>query len=215
MILGFFIYKVFAVGYHKVLTIPLQRLLTPKSIGKIYRAFAGVLLNMRHQSFGRHILNHFSVNTPIALQQAKHDAFTRNTTSTLPFAFAAKVGFVEFNLTRELRAFQLSGMEQDLTQPLVDARHYFHNQVQISSQSLSWLLLVKSFYNRNLSTKLRKTFLLPAKRAFHIATRGLIDLERATKNALPAIQIVGRTTKYCVEGSNHAYILRYHSYETP
>ncbi len=74
MILGSFIYKVYAIVHHQVFAIALQRLITPKSVSKIDRAFARMLFNMRHQGFGRNVLNYIGINTPIALQQAKYNA---------------------------------------------------------------------------------------------------------------------------------------------
>lgn len=53
MILGSFIYRVFIMVHHQMFAIWFQRLLTPKSVSKIDRAFTRVLFNMRHQGFGR------------------------------------------------------------------------------------------------------------------------------------------------------------------
>ena len=75
--------------------------------------------------------------------------------------------------------------------------------------------LINPFIDGNLRAQFRETLLLVAKTAFYMTASSLIYLERAIKNTFSAIQTAGRTTKYPVKSSNHVYLLRYRSYETP
>jgi hypothetical protein len=77
------------------------------------------------------------------------------------------------------------------------------------------LLLVKPLQDGNLTTQLVQTFLLATQHAFNIASCGLHGLERTAKNTLATVQKVGRTTKYCLNPSNHKYLQGYTGYETP
>jgi hypothetical protein len=106
-------------------------------------------------------------------------------------------------------------MEQNHPQSLVHPSDGLGIQAQITSQSISWLLLIKTLQDGNLTAQLREAFLLAAEHAFNIATRGLYRLKRTTKNTLATIQKVGRTTKNRMGPNNHQYLQGYIGYETP
>ena len=215
MVFGFFINKVFGVIYDQMFTISLQRLIPAKRIGVVDRSLAGMRLDMRHQGLGRDRLHDLGVNPAIPLQQAEYDAFAARATTAFPFAHSAEVGLVQLNLTRQLGTFQFSGMKQCNAQPLIDSCHRFGIQVQITSQSISRLPLVKPLQNGNLTTQLGQAFLLASAHAFHIASCGFHGLKRTTENTLATAQKIGRTTKYCVNACNHKYLQGYSGYETP
>jgi N-acetylglutamate synthase-like GNAT family acetyltransferase len=106
-------------------------------------------------------------------------------------------------------------MEQNHPQSLVHPSDGLGIQAQITSQSISRLLLIKALQDGNLAAQLREAFLLAAEHAFHIATRGFNRLKRTTKNTLATIQKVGRTTKNRMSPNNHQYLQGYIGYETP
>ena len=106
-------------------------------------------------------------------------------------------------------------MKEHHPQSLVDPGNGLGIQAQITSQSISRLLLIKALQDGNLATQLSKAFLLTAEHAFHIAASGLDGLKRTTKNTLATIQKVGRTTKNRMGPNNHQYLQGYIGYETP
>jgi N-acetylglutamate synthase-like GNAT family acetyltransferase len=106
-------------------------------------------------------------------------------------------------------------MKEHHPQSLVDPGNGLGIQAQITSQSISRLLLIKALQDGNLATQLREAFLLAAEHAFNIATRGFNRLKRTTKNTLATIQKVGRTTKNRMGPNNHKYLQGYIGYETP
>jgi len=106
-------------------------------------------------------------------------------------------------------------MEQNHPQSLVHPSDGLGIQAQITSQSISRLLLIKALQDGNLTAQLREAFLLAAEHAFNIATRGFNGLKRTTKNTLATIQKVGRTTKNRMGPNNHQYLQGYIGYETP
>lgn len=197
MILGSFIDKLFGVIDDQMLTKALQRLMASKGIGKVNRALAGTVLDMVHQSPRRDGLYHLG----IAPQKAKDDAFASRTSSPLPQTSAAKTGLIELNLTRELGAFQFCDMKEHHPQFLINASNSLGIQAQITSQSISWLLLIKALQDTNLVAQLSQAFLLTAEHAFNIARSRHYSLKRTTKNRMSP--------------SNHQYLQGYLGYETP
>jgi len=125
----------------------LQRLIASKGIGKVNRALAGVVLDMGYQSPRRDRLYHLVMDPTKAPQKAKDDAFATRTSSPLPLTSAAKVGLIELNLTRELGVFQFCDMKEHHPQFLIHPSNSLGIQAQITSQSISWLLLIKAFCN--------------------------------------------------------------------
>jgi hypothetical protein len=106
-------------------------------------------------------------------------------------------------------------MKQCDAQPLIDPSHRLGIQTQITRQSIGGLLLVKTLQDANLAAQLGQAFLLATQHALHITSCGLHSLKRTTKNTLATVQKVGRTTKYCLNPSNHKYLQGYTGYETP
>jgi hypothetical protein len=174
-----------------------------------------MVLNMGQKGLRRDRLHHLRIDPAIALQKAKNDAFASRTSAALALPNAPKVRLIHLNLTRELSAFQFCRMEQNHPQSLVHPSDGLGIQAQITSQSISRLLLIKALQDGNLTAQLSKAFLLAAEHAFHIATRGLYRLKRTTKNTLATIQKVGRTTKNRIGPNNHQYLQGYIGYETP
>jgi hypothetical protein len=198
-----------------MLTKALQRLMASKGIGKVNRALAGTILDMGHQSRRRDGLYPLGIDYAKAPQKAKDDAFASRTSSPVPQTSAAKTGLIELNLTRELGAFQFCDMKVHHPQFLINASNSLGIQAQITSQSISWLLLIKALQDNNLAAQLSQAFLLTAEHAFNIATSRLYSLKRTTKNTLTTIKKVGRTTKNRMSPSNYKYPQEYFGYETP
>jgi hypothetical protein len=182
MILGSFIDKLFGVIDDQMLTKALQRLMASKGIGKVNRALAGTILDMGHQSRRRDGLYPLGIDYAKAPQKAKDDAFASRTSSPLPQTSAAKTGLIELNLTRELGAFQFCDMKVHHPQFLINASNSLGIQAQITSQSISWLLLIKALQDTNLVAQLSQAFLLTAEHAFNKATSRHYSLKRTTKN---------------------------------
>jgi len=215
MILGSFIDKLFGVIDDQTLTKALQRLMASKGIGKVNRALACMALDMGHLSPRQVRLYRLGIDPAIAPKKVKDDAFASRTSSPLHLTSAAKVGLIELNLTRELGAFQFCDMKEHHPQFLMHPSNSLGIQAQITSQSLSWLLLIKALQDNNLAAQLSQTFLLTAEHAFNIATRRLYNLKRRTKNTFATIQKVGHTTKNRICPSNHQYLQGCLGYETP
>ena len=215
MVLGSFIDKLFGVINHQMLAKALQRLIAPKGVGKVNRALVGMVLDMGQKGLRRDRLHHLGVDPAITLQKAKDDAFASRTTASLPLPCTPKVGLIHLNLARELSAFQFSGMKEHHPQSLIYPGNGLGIQAQITSQSISRLLLIKALQDGNLAAQLSQAFLLRAEQAFNIATRRLYGLKRTTKNTLATIQKVGRTTKNCMSPNNHQYLQGYIGYEMP
>ena len=106
-------------------------------------------------------------------------------------------------------------MKEHHPQSLIYSGNGLGIQTQITSQSISRLLLIKALQDGNLAAQLRETFLHTAEHAFDIATSSLYRLKRTTKNTLAPIQKVGCTTKNRMSPSNHKYLQGYIGYETP
>ena len=172
-------------------------------------------LDMAHERLCRDRLHHLGVDPAIPLQQAKDDTFTPGATPTLPLPDSAKIRLIQLDLAGQPGAFQFSGMKQCAAQPLIDPSHRLGIQPQIIRQSIRRLLLVKPLQDGNLAAQPGQAFLLAAQRAFNLASCGLHGLERTAENTLATVQKVGRTTKYCLNPSNHMYLQRYTGYETP
>lgn len=215
VVFGSFIDKLLGVINHQMFTKALQGLIAPKGVRIVDRALTGMVLNMGQKGSRRDRLHYLGIDPAIALQQAKDDAFASRTSAALPLPSTPKVGLIHLNLTRELSAFQFCRMEQNHPQSLVDPGNGLGIQAQITSQSISRLLLIKALQDGNLTAQLREAFLLTAEHAFDIATRGLDGLKRTTKNTLATIQKVGRTTKNRMGPNNHKYLQGYNGYETP
>ena len=215
MVLGSFIDKFLGVIDHQMLTKALQRLIAPKGIRIVNRALASMVLDMGQKGLRRDRLHHLGVDPAITLQKAKDDAFASRTSASLPLPCTPKVGLIHLNLARELSAFQFGGMKEHHPQSLIYPGNGLGIQAQITSQSISRLLLIKALQDGNLAAQLREAFLLRAKHAFNIATRRLYGLKGTTKNTLATIQKVGRTTKNCMSPNNHKYLQGYNGYETP
>ena len=198
MVLGSFVDKLFGVINHQMLAKALQGLIAPKGVRIVNRALAGMVLDMGQKGLRRDRLHHLGVDPAITLQKAKDDAFASRTTASLPLPCTPKVGLIHLNLARELSAFQFSGMKEHHPQSLIYPGNGLGIQAQITSQSISRLLLIKALQDGNLAAQLREAFLLRAKHAFNIATRRLYGLKGTTKNTLATIQKVGRTTKNCM-----------------
>ena len=213
MVFGSFIDKLFGVINHQMLTKALQGLIAPKGVRIVDRTLAGMVLNMGQKGLRRDRLHHLGIDPAIALQQAKDDAFASRTSASLTLPNAPKVRLIHLNLTRELGAFEFCRMKEHHPQSLVDPGNGLGIQAQITSQSISRLLLIKALQDGNLAAQLREAFLLTAEHAFDIATRGLYRLKRTTKNTLATIQKVGRTTKNRMSPNNHQYLQGYNGYE--
>lgn len=78
---------------------------------------------------------------------------------------------------------------------LINTRHRFCIQVQITRQPVCRLLPVKTLQDSYLTTQFYKTLLFAAQRAFNVNTIGLASLKRTTQNTLAAIQKADRTTQ--------------------
>src|SRR5450759_1613543 len=215
VVFGFFINKVIGVIHYQMFTKSLQRLIPTKRIGVVDRSLTGMRLDMSHQSLSRDRLHDFGVNPSIPLQQAKYDTFSSRTTPTLPLTDSTEIGLIQHDLTGQLGTLQFSGMKQCNTQPLINPGYRLGIHAQIAGQSIGGLLLVKPLQDGNLATQLGQAFLLATAHAFNIASCGLHGLERTAKNTLATVQKVGRTTKYCLNPSNHKYLQGYTGYETP
>ena len=160
-------------------------------------------------------LHYLGVDPAVPLQKAKDDAFASSASASLSLTSATKIGLIELNLARELSAFQFSGMKEHHPQSLIHPGNGLGIQTQITSQSISRLLLIKALQDGNLAAQFSQAFLLTAKHAFNIATSRLNRLKRTAKNTLATIQKVGRTTKNRMSPSNRMYLQGYIGYETP
>ena len=193
----------------------LQRVVAPKGVRVIDGSFSGMLPDMSHQLISRHLFHYLSVNPPIALQQAKYNAFTLGTTTAFSFASAAEVGLINLNLALQLTRLQLRHMIDGFAQMLVDAGHYLVIQTQITGHAVSRLLLVKTGNDADLFAQPLKRLLFSTAPvpAFHITALGPIDLERTAENTLSTPQKVGRTVENILLPSNHKGILAPRGYE--
>ena len=167
-----------------MLTKALQRLMAAKGIGKVNRALAGMVLDKGHEGPRRDRLHHLGVDPAFPHQKAKDDAFASRTSPPLPLTSAAKVGLIELNLTREPGAFQFCDIKEHHPQFMTHPSNSLGIQAQITSQSISWLLLIKALQDNNLAAQLSQAFLLTAEHAFNIATSRLYSLKRTTKKTV-------------------------------
>ncbi|MEO8324694.1 MAG: hypothetical protein ABI618_02520 [Nitrospirota bacterium] len=173
-----------------------QGLNAPNGIPVIDRAFPLLGLDMPHEFFGTDRLHDFGIHAVFLLQQPKHDIFASGASAPFPLPLSHKVGLIQFDLPFEFAPFQLGQMVLDFSHSMVDPCHHFDVHSQISTQPT-------------------QAFALVAELEFHIAPTGVQDFERSTKNALPATQKVGRTTKNRVSSSKHESFLAHIGYETP
>ena len=193
----------------------LQRLISAKGIGVIHRCLSRMGHIMLHQRLRRDILNDFSVNSAIPLQQTEYNVFACGTTTPFTFTHPTKVALIQFNFTRQLNAFNFCRVKQDLTQALVNTGGNLDIPAQINCQAIGWLLLIKPCKMLVWQRRIFKTFLIQAVRAFHIPTTCLGGLKRTTKYTLSTIQIVGRTTENTLAASIHRLSQEYLSYVLP
>ena len=190
MVFGLFIHKIFGMIHHQMFSITLQRLISAKCIGEIYRSLAGICLDVGHQRLCRDRLDDLGVHPAISLQQAEYNAFASRSTATLSPADTTEIGLVQFDLVGQFGTFQFCGMKQRNAQPLIDPGDRFGVQAQITGQSIGRLLLVKPLQDRDLSTQLGQALLLAARQALYVTSCGLHSLEKAAKNTLATIQKV-------------------------
>lgn len=198
-----------------MLPVPFQGLIAAKGVRVIDRALPRLGLNMPHEFVGTDGFDNLGIDTTFPLQEPKHDAFAGRRSPSFSFAFAPKVGFVQFDLTFELSPFQFGQMEQGFSESLIDARDHFDIHAQVSRQPIGGLELIEALQDRNFSAQSTQTFAFPTELAFHIPSAGVQDLKRPTKNTLAAPQKVGCTTENRVSSSAHAPVLAHTGYETP
>jgi hypothetical protein len=207
VILGALVHQMSFMLHCMMLTQPFKGIVASELVRKIYRTLSRFLSDDGHEFLGGDSFNHSRVDSSIALQKAKNNAFTLRTTSALALASAAKVALVQFNLPRQFAALKLSHMIDRLSESLVHSRHRLVVYVQVVRQFVCRLDLVKAFQNGKLSSKLHKAFLPRTLPALHIAAAGAIEFERTAKNTLPTPQKVGRTTENILSPCNHMGIL--------
>jgi len=159
-----------------VLAMALERVVAAEGVGVVHRAFARVLANVRHQLLGRHLLHHFGVDTSLAFQEAQHDAFSGSAATTLTLASAAKVGVINFNFARKLRAFQFRHMVDGFTQAVIDTAHCLVVHTQVAGDAVRRLLLVKAGNDGDLPPQLLARLLALAAVALHVSASGLAYL---------------------------------------
>ena len=181
MILGSFIDKLFGVIDDQMLTKALQRLMASQGIGKVNRALVGMALDMGHPEPPPRPTLPPWYRPCHSAPEGKRRCFGSRTSFPLPLASAAKVGLIELNLTRELGAFQFCNMKEHHSQFLINPSNSLGIQAQITSQSISWLLLIKALQDTNLVAQLSQAFLLTAEHAFNIATSRHYSLKRTAK----------------------------------
>src|SRR5438270_6687242 len=186
-----------------MLTKAFQRLITAKAIGVIDRAFPGSLFNMLHQITGAYAFNDAGVNMAFSLQKPENKALSRCASSAFTFATTAEVSLVEFDLAAQAPGLKFSRVIQTFSQMLIDTRDRLLIQLQISSQSVGWYLLIEAFNDLKLSAKLRERFLSLTALTLNVASSGAINFERTAENALSASGKVGRTTEMARFDCNH------------
>lgn len=187
----------------------------PKGIRVIDRALPLLGLDMPHEFFGTDRPHDFGVHAVFSLQETKHDTFASGGSAPFPLPSSHKVGLIQFDLSFEFAPFQLGQMVQGFSHSLVHPCHRFDVYFQILIQPIGRLKRIEALQDHDFPTQTTHAFALVAELAFHMAPTGVQDLERSTKNALPATQKNGRTTKNRVSSSNHASFLAHIGYETP
>ena len=190
-----------------------KRVVAPKSISLIHRSLTSMLLDMGHQLIGRHALNDLGVYPAITLQKPKYNAFTRRPSSTLAFAAAAKVGFVNFNLALKLARFKFSHMIDCFSQTMIHSGYRLIVKANINGQTIGGLKLIEAGDNGDLLSQLLKRFLFLTVGAFYISTPCPVNFERTAENTLSTSQKVGRTVENVLLTSNHKGILTPRGYE--
>src|SRR3989344_2069542 len=105
VILGLLVDQLFRVINFVVFAPALQGIVASKPVGVVNRALPGLLADDRHQFLGRDPLDNSSVDSPIALQQAKNNTFTSSASPAPTFPSAAKIGLVQLNLALQLARF--------------------------------------------------------------------------------------------------------------
>lgn len=195
--------------------IPFQGLIAPKGIRIIDRAFPRLGLDMPHEFFGTDRLHDLGVDAVLPLQKPKNDTFARCRPASLALPSAPKVGLIQLDLAFEFPTFQLGQMVQGFPESLVDPGDHFDVDLQIPTETVSWLEQIEPLQDRNLPTQASETFAFATELAFHIAPAGMQNLKGPTENTLATAQKVGRTTKNRVSSSNHAPVLAHTGYETP
>lgn len=208
-------HETFGMDDRMMVSIAFPGLNAPKGIRVIDRAFPLLGLDMPHEFFGTDRLHDFGVHAVFSLQEPKHDTFASGGSATFLLPSSPKVGLIQFDLPFEFAPFHLGQMVQGFSHSLVHPCHHFDVHFQILTQPIGRLKQIEALQDHDLPTQMNQAFALVAELAFHIAPTGVQDLERSTKNALPATQKVGRTTKNRVSSCNHAPFLAHIGYETP
>ena len=194
----------------------LERVVTAEGVRVVDRPLSCFLPDNSHQLFLAHMLHDSRVDPSIALQKPKHNAFTLGASSTLPFPSAAKVGFIQLDLTRELLALQFRHMVECFTQALVHSRDRLIVEAQIAAQTVRRLLLVEPLHQRDFFLQLFKrllfsTTLFPAT---NVPPLGSTHLERSTENTLFTPQKVGHAPENIVLTICHMGIVVPYGYES-
>ena len=194
----------------------LQRVVAPKRVRVVDRAFSRFLPDDRHQLVLADVLNDFRIHAPIALQKAKYDAFASRSSSSLALASAAEICLVEFNLAFQFLSFKFRNVIDRFAESLVYSAHGLVVQIEVMSKTIRRLLFVEAADDRNLFLQLLQGFLFSTGlvAAANVPAFRPVYLERTAVDALPSPQKVGRTTENVVSSCNHKDILASFGYES-
>ena len=151
-----FVNHVLGMFYGVMFAQALQRVVAPEFVRVVYRSLPGFLSDNVHQFVSRNTLNDPRVDSAIALQKPKYNAFALGATTPSSFASAAKVALIHFYLAREFAAFQLRRVIDHFSQALVDSCYRLIIHMKIMCQFVRRLRLVEALYNAKLPTKLQE-----------------------------------------------------------
>ncbi len=198
-----------------VLAPAFQRIIAMESIRVVHRPFSGMCDNMHHQFLGCHLLHDFGVHPSIPFQKAQNNAFSDRSSSSLAFSATTKIALVYLNLSLQLACLQLCYMIDRFAQTLIDTGNYLIIQGQITSHTISRLLLVETSDNANFLAQTLERFLFSTRytSTFDIAAMSFTNLKRSTENTLSSSQKVGCTVENVISSSNHKGILTLSGYE--
>ena len=216
MVLGLLVDQCLRVVDRMVLPQTLEGIVAPKRVGVVDRTLPRFLPDDGHKFFFRDMLHHSRIYSSIALHEAKYDAFTSCSTSSLSLASAAEVRLVQFDLSFQLFAFKFCHMVDRFAKALVHSAYRLIVHIKIVREAIRRLLFVESSDNRYFFLQLLQGFLFstPLVSASHIPSRRSTYIERTAKYALPSSQKVGRTTENVISPCNHKDILASSGYDS-
>lgn len=153
-----------------------------KGVGVEDAAFPGFAPDDLHEVRRREGRDHPGVHLAAALQKTQNDAFPGGAPAFLAFAPAAKVGIVNFYLSREPFAFQFTLVVEALPDLLVDRGDGVVGKRQLPGKLESRALVNKTQDHPQLPPESFKRFALAAPATLEVSSSCLVDPSGEAEN---------------------------------